>query len=192
MLEGNKCSREKTMKSQGNQEYQSKSSVVTGCHISLKGKVRYKQIFESLPACNVGDLGSVPESGRSPGEGNGNHSSILAWKILWTEEPGWPQSMSQKKLDMTEQLTLYWTWRSHPRRSFEEILYGVGVEDHLHLRLDLRWLDEKVNLSERLVMITSSTWGRYIWVRAPWQSFSDLSISELENLSLRPALYLRS
>ena len=109
VLEGNKCSREKTMKSQGNQEYQSKSSVVTGCHISLKGKVRFKQIFESLTACNAGDLGSIPESGRSPGEGNGNHSSILAWKILWTQEPGWPQSMSQKKLDMTEQLTLYWT-----------------------------------------------------------------------------------
>ena len=24
------------------------------------------------PACNVGDLGSIPELGRSPGEGNGN------------------------------------------------------------------------------------------------------------------------
>ena len=35
-------------------------------------------------ACNAGD----PGSGRSPGVGNGNHSSILAWKILWTEEPG--------------------------------------------------------------------------------------------------------
>ena len=23
-------------------------------------------------ACNVGDLGSIPKSGRSPGEGNGN------------------------------------------------------------------------------------------------------------------------
>ena len=32
-------------------------------------------------ACNEGDLGSIPGSGRSPGEGNGNHSSILAWKI---------------------------------------------------------------------------------------------------------------
>ena len=25
---------------------------------------------------------------RSPGEGNGNLSSILAWEITWTEEPG--------------------------------------------------------------------------------------------------------
>ena len=24
------------------------------------------------PACNAGDAGSIPESGRSPGEGNGN------------------------------------------------------------------------------------------------------------------------
>ena len=33
------------------------------------------------------------------------HSSILAWKILWTEEPGGLQSM-QSELDMTERLTL--------------------------------------------------------------------------------------
>ena len=25
-----------------------------------------------VPACNVGDLGSIPGLGRSPGEGNGN------------------------------------------------------------------------------------------------------------------------
>ena len=37
---------------------------------------------------NVGDAGSVPGSGRSPGEGNGNSLSILAWRITWTEEPG--------------------------------------------------------------------------------------------------------
>ena len=39
-------------------------------------------------ACSVGDLGSIPGSGRSPREGNGNHSSTLAWKIPWMEEPG--------------------------------------------------------------------------------------------------------
>ena len=31
-------------------------------------------------------------------------SSILAWKIPWTEEPGWLQSMGSQELDMTEQL----------------------------------------------------------------------------------------
>ena len=88
------------------------------------------------PACNAGDLGSIPGLGRSPGEGNSKplqysrlessmdrgvwwaavhgvtegqtrlsdftftfhfhalekemaaHSSILTWRIPWTEEPG--------------------------------------------------------------------------------------------------------
>ena len=39
-------------------------------------------------ACNMGDLGSIPGSGRFPGEGKATHSSILAWRIPWTEEPG--------------------------------------------------------------------------------------------------------
>ena len=39
-------------------------------------------------ACNSGDLGSIPGSGRSPGEGNGPHSSILAWRIPWIEQLG--------------------------------------------------------------------------------------------------------
>ena len=34
------------------------------------------------------DKGSTPGSGRSPGVGNGNHSSIHAWEIPWIEEPG--------------------------------------------------------------------------------------------------------
>ena len=34
------------------------------------------------------------------------HSSILAWRIPWTEEPGGLQSMGHKESDTTEQLTL--------------------------------------------------------------------------------------
>ena len=44
-------------------------------------------------ACSAGDLGSIPGSGRSPGEGMTTHSSILAWRIPWTEKPGELQSM---------------------------------------------------------------------------------------------------
>ena len=32
------------------------------------------------------------------------HSSILAWRIPWTEEPGSLQSTGHKELDTTEQL----------------------------------------------------------------------------------------
>ena len=34
--------------------------------------------------CSAGDLGSIPGSGRTPGEGKATHSSILAWRIPWT------------------------------------------------------------------------------------------------------------
>ena len=47
-------------------------------------------------ACTAGDWGLIPRLGRSPGEGNkgmATHSSILAWRIPWIEEPGRLQSM---------------------------------------------------------------------------------------------------
>ena len=34
-----------------------------------------------------------------------SHSSILAWRILWTEEPGGLQSVGLQRLDTTERLT---------------------------------------------------------------------------------------
>ena len=35
-------------------------------------------------ACSAGELGSIPELGRSPGGGKATHSSILAWRTQWT------------------------------------------------------------------------------------------------------------
>ena len=35
------------------------------------------------------------------------HSSTLAWKIPWTEEPGRLQSMGHKELDTTERLQFH-------------------------------------------------------------------------------------
>ena len=48
--------------------------------------------------CNAGDLGSIPERGRSPGEVNGNHSSIFAWRIPWMEEPGSLESTGSQRV----------------------------------------------------------------------------------------------
>ena len=51
-------------------------------------------LIKNLPA-NAGDIrdvGSIPGLGRSPGEGNATHSSILAWEIPQTEGPGGLQS----------------------------------------------------------------------------------------------------
>ena len=47
-------------------------------------------VVKNLPA-NAGDIrdsGLIPELGRSLEEAMATHSSILAWRIPWTEEPG--------------------------------------------------------------------------------------------------------
>ena len=49
-------------------------------------------------ACSAGDSGSTPRSGRSPGEENGTHCRILAWRIPWTEEPGGPPSTGSQRV----------------------------------------------------------------------------------------------
>ena len=53
-------------------------------------------------ACSAEVLGSIPVSGRSPGEGNGYPLQFLAWKIPWAEEPGELQYMGLQESDMTE------------------------------------------------------------------------------------------
>ena len=49
------------------------------------------------PPASAGNVGSIPGSGRSPGEGTATHSSILAWELPWTEDPGRLQSMGSQK-----------------------------------------------------------------------------------------------
>ena len=55
--------------------------------------------------CNAGDLGSISRMGSSLEEKTVTYSSILAWRIPWTEEPGELQSRGYKELDTTERLT---------------------------------------------------------------------------------------
>ena len=53
------------------------------------------------PPVNAGDarvMGSIPGLGRFLRVGNAAHSSILVWKILWTEESGSLQSMGSQKV----------------------------------------------------------------------------------------------
>ena len=53
-------------------------------------------MVKNLPA-SAGDVGAIPGLGRSPGVGMAMHSSILAWRIPWTEEPGGLLSMGLQK-----------------------------------------------------------------------------------------------
>ena len=52
--------------------------------------------IKNSPA-SAGEVGSIPESGRSLGKEMATHSSILAWEIPWTEEHGGLQSMGSQK-----------------------------------------------------------------------------------------------
>ena len=50
------------------------------------------------PSPNAGDAGLIPGSGINPlGKETATHSSILAWRIPWTEEPGGLQSTGSQK-----------------------------------------------------------------------------------------------
>ena len=56
------------------------------------------------PPANAGDIREARNKGRSLRredsleEGMATHSSILAWRIPWTEEPGGPQSMGLQRV----------------------------------------------------------------------------------------------
>ena len=49
-------------------------------------------------ACNAGGLGSIPGQEDPLEKEMATHSSILAWKIPWTEEPGGLQSMGSQRV----------------------------------------------------------------------------------------------
>ena len=49
-------------------------------------------------ACNAGDLGLIPGLGDSLEKGMVTHSSILAWRIPWTEELGRLQFIGSERV----------------------------------------------------------------------------------------------
>ena len=51
---------------------------------------------KNLPA-NAGDAGSVPGLEDPLEKEMATHSSIVAWEIIWTEEPGGLQSLGSQK-----------------------------------------------------------------------------------------------
>ena len=58
-------------------------------------------MVKNTPA-NAGDardMGLIPGLGRFPGEGMANHSSIIAWRIPWTEESAGRQSMGLQRVE---------------------------------------------------------------------------------------------
>ena len=70
----------------------------------MKGTSQMVLVVKNLPA-RAGDernVGLIPGSGRSPGEGHGNILQFLAWRIPWAEEPGGLHVIGFQQLEMTE------------------------------------------------------------------------------------------
>ena len=99
----------------------SRSNIITWNNLIIRNSFSFFLVFSTknlwgFPGgsdskesdCNAGDTGSIPGSGRSPREGNGYalqysfffffHSSILAWRIPWTEKPGRLQSIGSQRI----------------------------------------------------------------------------------------------
>ena len=71
----------------------------TNTHIPNIGASPVIQVVKNSPT-NVGDsrdVGSIPNSGRSPGEENGKLLQYSCLRISWTQEPGKLQSMRSQR-----------------------------------------------------------------------------------------------
>ena len=89
------------------------------------------------PPANVGDIrneGSIPGLERSPGGGHGTHSSILAWRIPWTEEPGglWSIRLQWVRYD--------WSYLA---------CMHTSSSTWLHYRFRGEWVDDQIGEPDR-------------------------------------------
>ena len=79
-------------------------------------------------AYNAGDMGLIPELGRSLEKEMATHSSILAWRILWPEEPGRLPSLGSHRVGHN------WSDLAHMRAyppnvfNFDTWLNVIGLE----------------------------------------------------------------
>ena len=64
----------------------------------LKGWGGFLGGSDGANARDITDMGSIPGSGRSPGEGHGNPLQYLAWRIPWTEKLGGLQFMRSQRV----------------------------------------------------------------------------------------------
>ena len=66
----------------------------------IKSYLKVAHLVKNLPPVQKTQVQSLgPED--PPEKGMATHSSILAWRIPWTEEPGRLQSMKSRELDTT-------------------------------------------------------------------------------------------
>ena len=83
------------------------------------------------------------------------HSSILAWRIPWTEEPGGLQSMVHKESDMTEQRSTYTNSFSWTVLLCPFPIVGTSIKYLTSLKLQLFHCKNESNDDKESVMVVS-------------------------------------
>ena len=92
----------------------------------LKGKVFPHGSDHRESACNAGDLGLIPGMARALGKGNSYPLSILAWRILWTED-WWTTVLGLQRVRHDWETNTFKTLEGkqkgkEPEKIFEEIM----------------------------------------------------------------------
>ena len=103
-------------------------------------------------AGDEGDVGSIPGSRKSPEREMATHSSILAWRIPWTEEPGELKSLGSQRPDTAEdtcisirlKYTNKWRRLSHIRE--ERIATWLHTTSWMSFRVPTHRITEKHRL----------------------------------------------
>ena len=83
-------------------------------------------------ACNAGDPGSIPGSGRPLEKEMTTHSSILVWRISWTEEPGRLQSMESQRIRHNWVTNTFNTYREPIYEMYDLIKYINKYKHKIH------------------------------------------------------------
>ena len=132
-------------------------------------------VVKKNPPANVGDVGLIPGLGQSPGEGNAAHSSTLAWKIPWTEEPAGLQSIASQESDVTDHactlllsrpLRIHLYHKSfHPSSSINIIIHIIMVSKITQRRSFFWWGKEKTKIFNRLTFGREKPIKDYLWTR---------------------------
>ena len=78
-----------------------------GIYTSSKGFPSGSVGKSACKAGGTGDVGLISRSGRSLQESMATHSSILARRIPWTEEPGGLQSIGSQKVGQDKWLSMH-------------------------------------------------------------------------------------
>ena len=97
-------------------------SIYNGLHLLIPNWASLVAQTVKKSACNAGDPGSILGWEGPLEEGMATHSSILAWRIPWTEEPGGLQSTGSQRVRHDWTIKIY-----NPQTPYPSFLYSLRM-----------------------------------------------------------------